>query len=177
MVGWDSLTHILQSRYNYWRNWLLCIQCISEKNEQTKTMLHKSLTKWYFHLLNNFPLSNPPSSEAATAHKKWSVPWTAPPAYRLNMTSTTTSTTTITVTTFAEILTCVVRHSFLWSFLQNCHPCTEDKWAVCCILYSSMYHQSFVFIWSLTFCPWVTNLLAMEGHWQKGCKCKCSYNS
>lgn len=167
MVGWDSLTHILQSRYNYWRNWLLCIQCISEKNDQTKTMLHKSLTKWYFHLLNNFPLSNPPSSEAATAHKKWSVPWTAP----------TTSTTTITVTTFAEILTCVVRHSFLWSFLQNCHPCTEDKWTVCCILYSSMYHQSFVFIWSLTFCPWVTNLLAMEGHWQKGCKCKCSYNS
>lgn len=165
MVGWDSLTHILQSRYNYWRNWLLCIQCISEKNDQTKTMLHKSLTKWYFHLLNNFPLSNPPSSEAATAHKKWSVPWTAP----------TTSTTTIT--TFAEILTCVVRHSFLWSFLQNCHPCTEDKWTVCCILYSSMYHQSFVFIWSLTFCPWVTNLLAMEGHWQKGCKCKCSYNS
>lgn len=177
MVGWDSLTHILQSRSNYWRNWLLCIQCISEKNDQTKTMLHKSLTKWYFHLLNNLPLSNPPSSEAATAHK-WSVPWTAPPAYRLNMTSTTTtSTTTITVTTFAEILTCVVRHSFLGSFLQNCHPCTEDKWTVCCILYSSMYHQSFVFIWSLTFCPWVTNLLAMEGHWQKGCKCKCSYNS
>lgn len=91
-----------------------------KKNDQTKTMLHKSLTKWYFHLLNNFPLSNPPSSEAATAHKKWSVPWTAPPAYRLNMTSTTT--TTITVTTFAEILTCVVRHSFLMVFPAKLSP-------------------------------------------------------
>lgn len=85
MVGWDSLTHILQSRYNYWSYWLLCIQCIIEKNDQSKAIFHKSLTKWYIHLLSNFPLRDPnqTSSERAKAHKKWSVPWTAPPSCRM----------------------------------------------------------------------------------------------